>query len=929
MKKSKILSVLLSLTTFMSTAAFVTPMGANAESETKSVDIFSDDFSGDTLNSAWELAGLWNTTSNCWKLNNGVLYNYESSQNWCTAARAIDVSGLPDEYDLNIEYRVQVDDADADSVSFITVLGTEIATNANCAAGKTAATISINGDKFAQNLTGVHYTTSGGGIELYGADDGYVASDWYTINIVAHVDGVSNATYDYKVYNSDKTMLLAEIDNVSTASYAGSIVEPTYISFYKQNTKTATTSASLDDVKVWATYDEVIPEVGLQDPVAPAGYKMATLMEDDFSGAALDSAWERTGQWGEANWWRLNEGMLYDREGGANWTIASRAFDVSALPDEYDLNVRFRIKGKDGALVNGTEFYTALGTQAAPNANFTAGLNAATLALNGNKWCEDVTGFQASTNGSSTPIYDASAGYVDETWYTVVISAHVDGINNLTFDYKIYDKAGTTLLASLDGVSTSGNAGSVIEPTYLSFYKRNQKDYETYVAIDDVLVYAFYEDMPENARKKTLLTDNFSGTALNATWEVSGQWANPANRWRLSDGTLYDYEGGSNYTTASHAFDVSELPDVYDLHVTYKAMATDADSTNVALLTSLGVAPAPMTGNFTAGQNAVTVSFNGAKNGTDVTGIHYTTNGDPIALYDGTAGFDDSKWYQIEIVAHIDSVNKATFDYYVYDANKTMLLAEIENVSTSSYAGSVVEPTYITFSKNNSNGFATTAAVDDLNIYAYWEITPVEVKSVKAVALDATEKDLAGEIENNFKEVKVTFAEALKEAPVIKLSGEELEFTSNGSEYTATLPEFLTAGSYTLDVTYAGETTSYSFTVKAATELLVSEFAWYNGENKLSDFSDLSSGANNLTLKVTVYNLTGAPKDLILGYATYANKYMKAVNFNDAVTVANASDAKEYTLPVTVNTNEVDKVSGFVWESLTGLKPLADAAVLD
>ena len=126
MKKSKILSALLSITTLMSTMAFVPPMSANAESETKTVDIFSDDFSGTTLKSEWELSGQWNTTSNCWKLKDGVLYDYEASKNWCVAALPIDVSALPDAYDLNIEYRVQADDVASGSTFFITTLGTRV-----------------------------------------------------------------------------------------------------------------------------------------------------------------------------------------------------------------------------------------------------------------------------------------------------------------------------------------------------------------------------------------------------------------------------------------------------------------------------------------------------------------------------------------------------------------------------------------------------------------------------------------------------------------------------------------------------------------------------------------------------------------------------------------------------------------------------------
>ena len=930
MKKNKILGMILSVATLMSTAGLVTPTGVYAGTET--VDIFSDDFSGTTLNSAWKMKGMWNTTSNCWKLKDGVLYDYEADLNWCTAARAIDVSALPDEYDLNVEYRVQVDDPDAKGVGFITMLGTEPVSAGNLTAGKQAATISLNGDQFAKNGTGIYYTIDGSGIELYGAADGYSTTDWYTINIVAHVDGVNNATFDYKVYNSDKTNLLASVDNVSTkADYAGSVVEPTYVSFIKHNVGKVKSSASLDDVKVWATYEGEMtnPDVPVEpEIIVPAGMTMATLLEDDFSDSTLKSTWKINSQWGNpSNEWRLSEGTLFDSERGQNYAIASHEFDVSELPDEYELHVSYKAKATDSDSTF-VGLLTTLGTQAAPSGNYEAGKNAMTISFNGGKNGKNVTGVHYTTNGDPIALYDGSMGFDDENWYHIEIIAHINGVDNATFDYKVYNADKTVLLAEIYNVSTKSYAGSVVEPTYISFDKKNQDGHATTAAIDDVLVYALYEDLPEYARKQSLFSDNFSGSTLKSTWKINSQWGNPLNEWRLSDGTLYDSEQDQNYTIASHEFDVSELPDEYDLYVTYKAKATDSNSTFVGLLTTLGTQAAP-SGNYEAGKNAMTISFNGGKNGKDVTGIHYTTSGDPIALYDGSMGFDDENWYQIEIIAHINGVDNATFDYKVYNAEKTMLLAEVYNVSTTTYAGSVVEPTYISFDKKNAKGHATTAAIDDINIYAYWEMLPVEVEGVKALSFDGSEKDLTGEIENNFKAVKVTFADALKEAPVITLSGEELEVTANGNEYIATLPSFLNAGTYTLDVTYAGETTSYTFTVKAATELLISEFAWYNGETEIKDFADLATGTNNLTLKVVVYNLTGAEKDLILGYATYANKYMKAVNFNEAVKVAADGENKEYTIPVTVNKSDADKLSGFVWENLTGLKPLAEAAILD
>lgn len=662
------------------------------------------------------------------------------------------------------------------------------------------------------------------------------------------------------------------------------------------------------------------------------------LASDDFS-SALDNNWKLSDCWGVNNPWDVKDGCLHVQQNYQGyWGNASRSFNnMTNLSDSYDLNINFKIKGNyvDSGR-NGVKII--LGTNPALREGTTADDTAATLlTLNGTNWSENVKGFYYTNSGAGVPLYNGDAGFDDTKFYCIKAVAHINKGNYATFDIAVYDETGTNKLAEQKNISTSSEAGSVEEPTCITFFKYSNTTTNSEYFIDDLDVFVSKDVYVSD---KNIFEDNFDRTdgSLGSNWIHSEMWGNPYQTWNIKDNSLafindltlsqggYNGKFGSTTFSTATPIDVSNLPDKYDLNINYKVKSaylnTDGQTFKMFLSTN------EKAQNAQENTAATVLTLNGTNWTENVKGFYYTNTGAGLPLYNGDAGYNDSLWYTVRTVAHIERGTNATFNIAIYDSTGNTKLAEQRNISTNSQAGSVQEPTYLVFNRQMTTDMSAADYVDDLKISAEWETDINSVTSVKTINLDNSETPLTSSVSNAFGKIKVGFKnDVTTDTPNITLyCGDDVVTTTKtvlGSDVIVELSEFLKNNEYTLSIDLGLENPiTYKFTPAISNNVVVGDFGWYKNDEKITNLSQLSDGENDLTLKVRIFNPSGDNKKSVsIGYGAYNEKYLKAVFFKDGEPILTDIGGTVAELSVKITKGMFDRVSGFALDGFETLKP--------
>ena len=630
----------------------------------------------------------------------------------------------------------------------------------------------------------------------------------------------------------------------------------------------------------------------------------------------------------------LSQGGYKGKYGSTTFSTAT-PIDVSNLPDKYDLNINYKVKS---AYLNteGQTFKMFLSTnQTAQNAQESTA--ATVLTLNGTNWTENVKGFYYTNTGAGLPLYNGDAGYNDSLWYTVRTVAHIERGTNATFDIAIYDSTGSTKLAEQKNISTNSQAGSVQEPTYLVFNRQMTTDMYAADYVDDLDIFVSKDVYVSD---KNIFEDNFDRTDgnLGDHWIHSEMWGNPYQTWNIKDNSLAfindltlsqgGYKGKYGSTTFSTAtpIDVSNLPDKYDLNINYKVKSAYLNTEGQTFKMFLSTNQTAQ--NAQESTAATVLTLNGTNWTENVKGFYYTNTGAGLPLYNGDAGYNDSLWYTVRTVAHIERGTNATFDIAIYDSTGSTKLAEQKNISTNSQAGSVQEPTYLVFNRQMTTDMYAADYVDDLKISAEWETDINSVTSVKTINLDNSETPLTSSVSNAFGKIKVGFKnDVTTDTPNITLyCGDNVVTTTktvSGSDVIVELSEFLKNNEYTLSIDLGLENPiTYKFTPAISNNVVVGDFGWYKNDEKITNLSQLSDGENDLTLKVRIFNPSGDNKKSVsIGYGAYNEKYLKAVFFKDGEPILTDIGGTVAELPVKITKGMFDRVSGFALDGFETLKP--------
>ena len=630
----------------------------------------------------------------------------------------------------------------------------------------------------------------------------------------------------------------------------------------------------------------------------------------------------------------LSQGGYKGKYGSTTFSTAT-PIDVSNLPDKYDLNINYKVKS---AYLNteGQTFKMFLSTnQTAQNAQESTA--ATVLTLNGTNWTENVKGFYYTNTGAGLPLYNGDAGYNDSLWYTVRTVAHIERGTNATFDIAIYDSTGSTKLAEKRNISTNSQAGSVQEPTYLVFNRQMTTDMSAADYVDDLDIFVSKDVYVSD---KNIFEDNFDRTDgnLGDHWIHSEMWGNPYQTWNIKDNSLAfindltlsqgGYKGKYGSTTFSTAtpIDVSNLPDKYDLNINYKVKSAYLNTEGQTFKMFLSTNQTAQ--NAQESTAATVLTLNGTNWTENVKGFYYTNTGAGLPLYNGDAGYNDSLWYTVRTVAHIERGTNATFDIAIYDSTGSTKLAEKRNISTNSQAGSVQEPTYLVFNRQMTTDMSAVDYVDDLKISAEWETDINSVTSVKTINLDNSETPLTSSVSNAFGKIKVGFKnDVTTDTPNITLyCGDDVVTTTKtvlGSDVIVELSEFLKNNEYTLSIDLGLENPiTYKFTPAISNNVVVGDFGWYKNDEKITNLSQLSDGENDLTLKVRIFNPSGDNKKSVsIGYGAYNEKYLKAVFFKDGEPILTDIGGTVAELPVKITKGMFDRVSGFALDGFETLKP--------
>ncbi len=389
----------------------------------------------------------------------------------------------------------------------------------------------------------------------------------------------------------------------------------------------------------------------------------------------------------------------------------------------------------------------------------------------------------------------------------------------------------------------------------------------------------------------------------------------------------YYVENGDGRYVSGILYDLSSIPDVCDLNISYKIQANPK-----GVITSLFTNNTVNTG----GKNdAWLTSFGYVNEGDNHTGGITSSSGANWGQAGGYTlvsadDFDTTAWYTVESVYHLNGAGTMTADYTIKDADgKVVGEATNKNVSSG-----FVKPNYFGFRLgcDSSNVAATYALVDDLAIS--YSVPSNNVKSVRLVDTEGTDNVPTLAPASDIAAINVTFVSDATDvaATLADNSGNEIALTQSGSgsAYSFALETFPKGGrEYTFTLTFDGETYEYTFIPENATEMVIKDFNVYKDGAVLKSLENVAAG-DEITVKATIINATGKDEEACVAYGVYNDNYLKAVNFSAGdITDLAEGVTLEKTFTVTEDFGEFDMFKGFLTESLKTMKPMLPAVEVE
>ena len=276
-------------------------------------------------------------------------------------------------------------------------------------------------------------------------------------------------------------------------------------------------------------------------------------------------------------------------------------------------------------------------------------------------------------------------------------------------------------------------------------------------------------------------------------------------------------------------------------------------------------------------------------------------------------------WYTCEIVYHNQNGVPKTVDYKLIDSDGKVFEQKNcqrpgEERAYPRFSLLLIDNNRYGYNHNNPHSYAM---IDDFSV-SYKTPVP-ELSKVTMIDLGGTETEFTATPENTLKAFKLVFD---KDVPYmnVTLNGEALAVSKTGDGiYTAELSKLAEAGvSQTLLISWNGEESEYVFTPVAASSVKIGEFGFYQGTEKITDWTLVPDGTE-ITLRATAYNTTGKDQNACLSYATYKNGMMKNAGFSEK-TVPNGLTGTVLEKTFTVDKSQIEEINGFVWESLNTLR---------
>ena len=418
---------------------------------------------------------------------------------------------------------------------------------------------------------------------------------------------------------------------------------------------------------------------------------------------------------------------------------------------------------------------------------------------------------------------------------------------------------------------------------------------------------------------------------VNAPGWVSGNWsewgqtrsAGIADDNGNSVMLIKDSTGGSK-SASGLLYDLSAIPDVCDLNISYRMKTNFASGYFVAMFANDRYATGSKNEAFLA---SVGVNGDGNQGGLSIsTGSRWMQDGGYNLL--SAEEYTHDVWYTVEAVYHLNGVGAMTADYVIKNAEGEV----VASVAGKNVASAFVKP--VLFGWRLQHGASNTSAyamIDDLSIS--YDIPANNVKSVRLENVEGTENVPTTTPASDMKAINVTFtAEATDVvATLADNNGNEIALTpsGSGSAYSFKLETFPKGGTeYTFTLAYDGKTYEYTFTPVATKDIVISDFNIYKGDVAIDSLEGVAVG-DELTVSATIINATGKDEEAVVSYALYGDNYLKAVNLSAGdVTDLTEGVTLYKTFTITEDLGEVDMIKGFLWDSLKTMKPMTGAIEL-
>lgn len=650
-----------------------------------------------------------------------------------------------------------------------------------------------------------------------------------------------------------------------------------------------------------------------------------SFVNEGFNGTFADTGFTAAGRWGTTNGYTTNNLAIESVDGDnalkiitmtdGDGTKVGFKYDIptETLSSDYVMNISYRFNMPDTS----GDFYAALYDNQAvllegslQNYNQDHNVNIAFMSGGALKYGENYTYAQENEQSFA----DITAG----EWYTVKSTVYVNGTSRVTALTKLLDK-NNTVVGSHNRIVLSGSG--VINPAAFTVMANKT------VYFDDLKIDFTYDkklssydidvDFSEDGILKQFGRFDF--------WDPNAVGVTVEN---VDDNQVLRLK---NYETRqiSLAYYLPEaLPDNFTMNVNYKMYMSNpregwfqlyAAGDNVSYRVS-GSPTKTQKGSISADDNtqsAVPVTVSSGKLGYYKAGTWYN---DSFAELTEA----ESVWYDVSVSFDVKNGQRPTANVSIKNDDTVVASykAQIGGVNCKT-----VKELQWWFLPTNTEQYVL---IDDLSVeYSFKENT---VSDTKFVYFNDEKGALTAEPEAAVKGAVFTLGEERNVTASLKSATDTVDVTVTKDAQTPSIVTLswnkaLKNEEYVLTVDYgAYEPFVYKFTAPAVEAFRVSSMAFYKGETKIENVSALNAG-DEITLKVSFENETGATQNAVLLVAGYENDAMNGGVVYLPVEVETTDKSVEKTVNFTVK-KDTDEIRGFVWDSVSSMIPMAGSVKL-